>query len=280
MIDIGVNLTHKSFAGDLDAVLTRAWQADISAMLVTGTDLSVSTDALTLCERYAPLQRLYCTAGVHPHHADIIHQQPDWLMQLRALLLRAPDLVRSVGETGLDFNRNFSPRPTQIACFEAQIALAADTGLSLFVHDRDSQGLVGTLLDNQQQALTAAGVKTLVHCFTGNQAELEAHLAADRYIGITGWVADERRGQSLAALVPSIPLTRLLIETDAPFLVPRNMPQHRRYKRNEPAFLIWVARQLASLRQEPLALLQAATTANARTLLGLSAALEPGGAET
>lgn len=272
MIDIGVNLTHKSFATDLADVLRRAWDAGVSTMLLTGTDLTLSAQAAELCRQCAGLWpgKLYATAGVHPHHAGEVVTRSDWLDELRALHQLHADRIRAVGETGLDFNRNFSTRQDQITCFEAQIALATELRQPLFVHDRDSDGLTGDLLNNQQRELVAADSQVVVHCFTGTASELDTHLSADRYIGITGWVADERRGQDLAALVPRIPDDRLLIETDAPYLMPRNHPDHRRQRRNEPANLIWVARRIAELRGVSLSDLQTQTAENARRLFRLS----------
>ncbi len=265
MFDIGVNLLHPQFDADRNAVLARAWQAGVEHLVITGTDLRGSAAAADfIAAAPAPTaRRLSCTAGIHPHDAAAA---PDgWLDELKALAGR-PEVV-AVGETGLDFNRDFSPRPVQQALFRAQLQLAADLDLPVFVHDRDAGATVAKCLD--ACASPAAGV--VVHCFTGNRPTLHRYLEMGCYIGITGWLCDRRRGEDLRGLVPEIPLDRLLVETDAPFLKPQNAAKSGpgRSGRNEPALLVWVIRQLATclgVAEEELA---AVTTANARRFFRL-----------
>src|SRR5262249_4358658 len=145
--------------------------------------------------------------------------------------------VRAVGECGLDFNRDFSPRPVQERWFAAQLALAAALDKPVFLHERDAHARFVAILKE------APPVRGVVHCFTGTRAELDVYLEMGLHIGITGWICDERRGAGLAALVRHVPLDRLLVETDAPFLVPRDLrprPAH-----NEPAFLPHIAQTVA-----------------------------------
>lgn len=254
MIDIGVNLTNHTFAADLDAVIARARAADVGPMIVTGTSVASSRAAVALCERYPML--LWCTAGVHPHDAAMV--VGDWLADLETLA--HAKCVRAIGETGLDFNRNYSPQSDQHTVFRAQLELAARLRLPVFVHDRDSAGAVASHLTEQRSALRAV----IVHCFTGTAAELDRYLELDCYVGITGWICDERRGTELAAIAARIPDDRLLIESDAPYLLPRTIQPRPRVHRNEPANLVWVARALAAARGQSLDHICQCTTANAR----------------
>jgi TatD DNase family protein len=263
LIDIGANLLDARFDADRDAVFARA-AAELTAMLITGTDLSTSLAAIDYCKNHSEeLQdnsitsaiRLGCTAGLHPHNAS----QLDAAMLAELSLAAAQPQVRAIGETGLDFNRNFSPPDAQRSAFAAQIEIAACTRLPLFVHDRDSNGAVADLLEASSQPLHGV----VIHCFTGTEAELMRYLAAGYSIGITGWDCDERRGASLRELVPLIPIEQLMIETDAPYLWPRTAPDKPARGRNEPCFLRWIAIELARLRRTTPEQMAAATTANA-----------------
>ena len=261
MIDIGVNLLHGQFDDDRDGVLDRAWQAGIEHIVVTGTDLAASADAAAFAAGHDP-GRLSATAGIHPHDAQ--HAPQDWLDRLEALCRQ--DAVVAVGETGLDFNRNFSPPDDQLRLFEAQTRLAARLGLPLFVHDREASDAVAGVL--AAEADFSAGV--VVHCFTGNGEALSRYLALGCWIGITGWICDDRRGRDLRGLVPEIPLDRLMVETDAPFLRPANAPRDGHGRRNEPALLPWVIETLAACRGEAPDALAAATAENARRFFRLA----------
>lgn len=256
-IDIGVNLTDRRFAADRDAVLARAFAAGVEHVVITGTDIEHSSAAIAACG--AAPARLSCCVGVHPHVAASV--APDFAATLRALA--GSTAVRAIGETGLDYDRDFSPRPVQRAVFAAQLELAAALRLPVFVHDRASAGDVARIIAEHRQAL----VGVVVHCFTGSESELHALLALDCHIGITGWVCDERRGTELARLVPAIPENRLLLETDAPWLVPRTL--RPRPQRNEPALLPEIGRVVAALRGCSVETLAAATTANARRFFRL-----------
>jgi TatD DNase family protein len=260
LIDIGANLTHDSFDADRDAVLARAASAGVARIIVTGTSVTSSAQAAALCE--ARPTTLYATAGVHPHHAADFDEHT--AAALRSLL-RNPAFV-AVGECGLDFFRDYSPRPAQRRAFEAQLELAAALGKPVFLHQRDAHDEFVALLGPVRDRL-AGGV---AHCFTGGPTELTAYLDLDLYVGVTGWVCDERRGSELRAAVPHIPLARLLIETDAPYLLPRDLTPKPQSRRNEPQFLAHVLERVAALRNEPVDALAAATTANAERLFGLA----------
>jgi TatD DNase family protein len=253
-------LTHESFAADRDAVLARAAAAGITRIVVTGTSVTSSAQAAALCAAHPGM--LTATAGVHPHHASELDAHTQGA--LRRLLL--DDAFVAVGECGLDYFRDYSPRDTQRRAFAAQLELAAELQKPVFLHQRDAHTDFVAMLEPLRASL-AGGV---AHCFTGGPKELEAYLALDLYVGVTGWVCDERRGAELRAAVPLIPRDRLLLETDAPYLTPRDLMPKPKTRRNEPKFLTHVLERVAALRDEPAAEVARATTANAERLFGLN----------
>jgi TatD DNase family protein len=265
LIDIGINLAHESFDHDREQVIAAARAAGVEAMIVTGTSVEGSTRAAALAAGLPGY--LYSTAGIHPHDASDF--SPDSLPPLRALAQQAQ--VVAIGETGLDFNRDFSPRPQQEQAFAAQLALAAETGLPVFLHQRDAHERFLAILKEQRGALS----RGVVHCFTGSREELHDYLDLDMYIGITGWVCDERRGLHVQELLPDIPADRLMLETDAPYLLPRNMQPKPRGRRNEPAFLPWVLRLVAERLGLEEAELAQRSTDNARRFFALPESASP-----
>lgn len=259
LIDIGANLTHESFDRDRDAVLERARAAGVAQLVVTGASREHSPLALQLAQQHPGV--LYATAGVHPHHAVEYTAECD--AELRALHAHAE--VVAVGECGLDYFRDFSPRPAQHRAFERQLQLAVDTGKPLFLHQRDAHADFMALMRQFDGKLGPA----VVHCFTGSREELFDYLDRDWYIGITGWLCDERRGAHLRELVKHIPAERLMIETDAPYLLPRTLKPTPKDRRNEPAFLAHIVEELARDRGEDVATVAAASTAAARAFFRL-----------
>jgi TatD DNase family protein len=259
LIDIGANLTHDSFDRDRDAVLQRAREAGIVQMVITGASREHSPKALELAQAHPGF--LFATAGLHPHHAVEYTAECD--AEMRALL--AHDEVVAVGECGLDYFRDFSPRPAQRRAFEQQLQIAADTRKPLFLHQRDAHDDFVAMLKNFEGRLGPA----VVHCFTGTRGELFEYLDRDWYIGITGWLCDERRGQHLRELVPHVPANRLMIETDAPYLLPRTLRPMPKDRRNEPAFLAHIVGELARDRGEPIETAAANSTAAARAFFRL-----------
>ncbi len=259
LIDIGANLTHDSFDVDREAVLVRAASAGVRRIVVTGPSVTSSVQAAALCD--ARPDMLFATAGVHPHHAADFDAHTT--AALRSLLA-SPKLV-AVGECGLDFFRDYSPRDAQRHAFAAQLELAAAVDKPVFLHQREAHEDFVALLAPMRSRL-AGGV---AHCFTGGPPELAAYLELDLHIGITGWVCDERRGAELRAAVPAIPLDRLLVETDAPYLLPRDLSPKPKDRRNEPQFLPHVLARVAALMNRPVELVAEATTANAERLFGL-----------
>jgi TatD DNase family protein len=259
LVDIGANLTHESFHHDRDAVLARARAAGVLQMVVTGASAQGSEGALALALRHPGV--LYATAGVHPHHAASYSAETDALLRD---LARAPGVV-AVGEAGLDYFRDFSPRPAQHFAFEQQLQIAMDTGKPLFAHQRDAHEDFIAIVKPLRHRLG----RVVVHCFTGERRELFQCLDLDLDIGITGWICDERRGSHLVELAPSIPAARLMIETDAPYLLPRDLPRKPANRRNEPAFLAHVCAAIAHARGEHVQDLAASSTATAREFFGL-----------
>ena len=259
-IDIGVNLTHAQFSRDRDAVVERAEAVGVAAMVVTGTSERGSEAAVALARRRPGY--LYATVGVHPHNAK--ECDGGTLDRMRDLLAR-PEAV-AVGECGLDYNRDFSPRPVQDRWFEAQVALACELGRPLFLHERDAHARLVEILRPSRERFPAA----VVHCFTGTDEELDAYLAMDLHIGITGWICDERRGRHLRDLVGRIPLDRLMVETDAPFLLPRDLEPQPGGRRNEPCHLPHVVREVARCMGRDAGEVAEATTRTARRFFGLT----------
>ncbi|AGY91932.1 hypothetical protein SPICUR_04770 [Spiribacter curvatus] len=267
LIDIGVNLTHARFNGDRDAVIERASAAGVAGMVLTGVNIAESESAIALANAWPNV--MVATAGVHPHHAD---QWSNTAAKSLEALIEQPSTV-AVGETGLDYNRDFSPRSDQRAAFVAQLEIAATTQSPVFLHQRDADADFLAILREHRAALPAV----VLHCFTGDQALLEACLALDVHIGITGWVADERRGAELRRCVPRIPADRLMIETDAPFLLPRNLPDPPAKRRNEPAFLPHVLEAVAALHDESATRLAESTAATSRSFFRLTGKARSGG---
>jgi TatD DNase family protein len=259
LLDIGANLTHDSFDPDRDAVLQRAREAGVAQMVVTGASREHSPKALALARKHPG--ELYATAGVHPHHASEYTAECD--AEMRALLSHAE--VVAVGECGLDYFRDFSPRPAQRRAFEQQLQIAVDTRKPLFLHQRDAHADFMATMRNFGGRLGAA----VVHCFTGTREELFDYLDQDWHIGITGWLCDERRGQHLRELVRNIPANRLMIETDAPYLLPRTVRPAPSHRRNEPMYLAHIVEELARDRGEEVAVTAANSTATAREFFRL-----------
>ena len=261
LIDIGVNLTHDSFDPDRQEVLDRAAAVGVTRMIVTGTSATASAQSAELATTHAGL---YATAGVHPHHASELDRHTiDMLRELA----RQPRVV-AIGECGLDFYRNFSPPAAQERAFAAQLELAADCGLPVFLHQRDAHPQFTSILQEHRKSL-AGGV---AHCFTGGPAELDAYLELDLHIGITGWLCDERRGAALRDALPLLPLDRLLLETDAPYLLPRHLDAKPRNRRNEPAFLPHVLGAVAAALGLSAETVARAATENTERLFGLAPA--------
>jgi TatD DNase family protein len=263
LIDIGINLAHDSYDDDRVAVLERARTAGIVQMIVTGSSFESSARAIDLA--HAHPGRLFATAGVHPHHAGELTAEAT--SELEALA--RDSAVVAVGECGLDYFRDFSPRATQQQALHRQLDLALRLGKPVFLHQRDSHADFSAILREH-----ASAWRGVAHCFTGSAEELACYLGLGLAIGVTGWICDERRGTHLVPLMPRIPAERLLLETDGPYLLPRTLQPKPASRRNEPAYLPQIAAAVAHARGETLESLARSSTAAARTLFRLPE--EPG----
>lgn len=252
LIDIGANLTHDSFRQDFDDVLARASAHGVGRMIVTGASREGSEHALVLAR--ASGGRLFATAGVHPHHAIDYDDHTDEVLRH----LAAEPEVRAVGETGLDYNRNYSPREVQRDVFERQLAIAVEVGKPLFLHQRDAHHDFLAILKRYRDRVPGV----VVHCFTDTGEALRDYLDLDCHIGITGWICDERRGAHLRELVKLIPADRLMLETDSPYLLPRTLRPMPKDRRNEPMYLAHIRDEVAKDRGETR---EAVTEASTRT---------------
>ncbi|MGG1556248.1 TatD family hydrolase [Paenibacillus ferrarius] len=257
LIDIGVKLMHRSFQQDREQVVDKAAANGVAPLVITGTSLRSSQEAARYAGRYPG--KLYATAGVHPHDAKSCDGET--LTKLEALAA-LPQVV-AIGECGLDYNRDFSPRDVQRKWFAEQVQLAVRLDMPLFLHEREAfPDFIGILKERAVQ-------KAVVHCFTGSSAELKAYLERGWHIGITGWICDERRGKHLKELVRMIPLDRLMLETDAPFLTPRDLKEKPMDGRNEPAILPHILQAVARCVGKAEKEVAEVTTATARAFFGI-----------
>ena len=259
LIDIGANLAHDSFDDDRGDVLRRAAAAGVSRIVVTGSSDESNEKAARLAQDHPGV--LWSTAGVHPHHAADYTAGSDALIRR----LAAEGRIVAVGECGLDYFRNFSPRDAQLSAFRAQLDIAADTGLPVFLHQRDAHDDFVEVLEPMLPKLSRA----VAHCFTGEHESLREYLAMGLYIGVTGWICDERRGTHLKEIVPAVPDDRLMIETDAPYLLPRTIRPKPPTRRNEPMYLPEVLRVVAEARGQSEEHVADVTTRNAERFFEL-----------
>lgn len=282
IVDIGANLTNKKFSRDLDQVIQRARDAGVTKIMVTGTSLHSTKEALRLTRLYP--NTLYSTAGIHPHDAK--SWEEDTYSELESVA-RCTECV-AVGECGLDFNRNFSPPDVQISVFEKQVELACKLGKPLFLHERDAHTQMVHILQSNIDRLPAC----VIHCFTGTKEEARVYLEMGCYIGLTGYLWKDKSENGVRKLLEegAIPLDKLLVETDAPFMYPNTraskLPQHikdcltersvtflQRYctfQRNEPCSLPVTIEMIAAYMNKTAEEVALATTFNALKVFGLS----------
>lgn len=263
-IDIGINLINRQFEGEIDDIIQDALEQDVTKMILTGTSVRSSQASAEIAKQYPGV--LYSTAGIHPHDAKSFNSQSIAALQK---LVAQPQVV-SVGECGLDFDRDFSPKPVQEECYRAQLELAITVQKPLFLHERAAfQRFVAITQEYVSQMPPA-----VVHCFTGTLAEAKTYLDMGFYLGFTGAVSDVKRFAALKEVVAYVPLDRLMIETDAPFMLPKNVPanQLKKYheRRNEPAFLPYVAGTIAHYKGLRLHQVATETTANATRFFSLT----------
>ena len=259
LVDIGANLAHDSFDDDRDAVMQRAADAGVARIVVTGSSDDSNVRAAALAEASGGM--LFSTAGVHPHHASDYTDASDALIRS----LASKDVVVAIGECGLDYFRNFSPRDAQLDAFRRQLDIAKEYGLPVFLHQRDAHDDFIEVLEPALPDLSRA----VAHCFTGEGESLHEYVALGLYIGITGWICDERRGRHLHDIVSIIPDDKLLIETDAPYLLPRTIQPKPKTRRNEPAYLTEVLKAVAQARGQSEEHVAQITTENATRFFAL-----------
>ncbi len=257
LFDSHCHLDDSSYKNDLETVIKRANAAGLKAMMVVGTGLDSSRRAIEISHMF---DGLYASVGIHPHDAE--HCDEAKLAQLKQL---AQDpRVKAWGETGLDFNRMYSPREDQERWFIRQLEISSEMGLPVIFHERDTHGRFFEML-NTHWGRHRSGV---VHCFSGNDSELDAYLALGLFIGVTGIVTIKSRGEALRQLVRLIPAERLVVETDAPYLTPT--PERNKHRRNEPAFVRTVLLKLAQVREEAPEQLAQTVWNNACRLYGIT----------
>ena len=257
-IDIGANLTSKKFKNDLENVLAESAAAGLSQIVLTGSSEQNSVESSKICQRHPGF--LYSTAGIHPHDASTY--DPVRTTKTLEDLFRL-DHVVAVGECGLDFNRDFSPRDKQRDCFAAHLELASNNGLPLFLHERDAFDTFYSMMKEARGQISRA----VVHCFTGSLENAKAYLDLDLHLGISGWICDERRGKHLRDVVKEIPVNRLMLETDCPYLAPRDY--RPRISRNEPKYLPHILKTVAECRGQPAKELAAEILKTTKSFFGI-----------
>jgi TatD DNase family protein len=251
LADSCFNLTHESFEKDFDQVLSNAKANNVHYLF---SPSSKESEIDTLLKHSETIDNLYIGIGIHPHYASELKPKTfDRLLQYAK-----HHKVKAIGETGLDYYRNFQSPDVQKKCFEMHLELASEVNLPVFLHHRESFQDFYPILKNYINKIP----QSIVHCFTGTEKELESFLELDLYIGITGWVCDLNRGKELRRLVMNIPNNRLLIETDAPYLIPKNLNPKPKMNRNEPMYLKNILLDIADLRMQDANKLAKATTQN------------------
>ncbi|MFH2218236.1 MAG: TatD family hydrolase [Pseudomonadota bacterium] len=257
LFDSHCHLEDRAYDRDRDSVVKRMRKAGVAGAMIIGVTRQRSIEAVSLAES---LPGCYASVGIHPHDAKSCDEST---LAFLADLAKSPK-VRAWGEIGLDFNRMFSSRTDQEKWCIRQLEIADTLGLPVIFHERDSNGRLVEILKDHRDKLKKNGV---VHCFSGDDNELKQYLDLGIYIGITGIVTLKGRGEALRQLVPRIPVDRLLVETDAPFLTPA--PEINRTRRNEPAFVRSVLLKLAAVRNEAPDLLAGTVWGNTCRLFGI-----------
>jgi len=257
-IDIGINLTNKQFNNEHEEIINRALDNGVEQMILTGTSVRGSKECAEIAEDYPEI--LFSTAGIHPHDAKSFNNES--INELRKLLKQ--DQVISVGECGLDFDRDFSPRPIQEKCYRAQLELAIEVDKPLFLHERSAFKRFNEIIDEYLSKLPEA----VVHCFTGTLEEAKTYLDKGFYLGFTGAISDDKRFKHLEDVIKYVPLDRMMIETDAPFMLPKNMPRTQN-RRNEPSYLPYVAQTIAKLKKVSISEVADETTEVARKFFSI-----------
>ena len=250
--DIACNFTNERFDKDLDEVINRAKTNKITKFGLICSRLSDLDRLLEIYNQYS--KDMFFTIGVHPHHANEINDK--YLKNLKEAVIN--NNPHAIGETGLDFFRNLSTYDEQIYAFEEQIKIAIDTNKPLFLHQRDSHDDFIKILKKYSSDIS----KAVVHCFTGTQQQLDDYLELDCYIGVTGWICDKKRNVELRKTIKNIPLEKLMVETDCPYLIPKNLVEKPKNNRNEPTNLNHIINEIAVLMEIDIDILRKQTFKN------------------
>ncbi len=237
--DIGANLTHESFDNDFMTVIELAKLNNVKKICITSTSIEDTKVSLKLLEN--DQEFFITTCGVHPHYADTFKESN--IDEIKKLSKHPA--VKAIGETGLDLNRNYSKKENQIFCFKSHIEVAQELNLPLFLHQRDAHKDFMNCFNHINLKVNA-----VVHCFTGDKKEFYEYLDKGFWIGFTGWICDPIRGKHMIDLIANMPLDRIMIETDSPYLLPKNLKVKGR--RNEPQFIVEVAKKIACLQKKSL----------------------------
>ena len=240
VFDIACNFTSERFDNDLDEVIERAIKNNITKFGLICSRIDDFPKLINIYNNYS--DSFNFTIGIHPHHANELNEE--YLIKLKDLVIR--NSPHAIGETGLDFFRNLSTYEEQIYAFEEQIKIAISLNKPLFLHQRDSHEDFIKILRKYSSEIN----KSVVHCFTGTQAQLDDYLELDCFIGVTGWICDEKRNVELRNTIKNIPLSKLMIETDSPYLIPKDLAEKPKNNRNEPKNLNHIASTIALLMGE------------------------------
>ena len=237
--DIACNFTSERFDNDIDKVIDRAMSNKITKFGLICSRLSDIDRLIEIYNKYS--EDMFFSIGVHPHHANEVNDE--YLKKLKEIIrINEP---HAIGETGLDFFRNLSTYEEQIFAFEEQIQIAINLNKPLFLHQRDSHDDFIKILKKYSSNIN----KAVVHCFTGTQEQLDDYLELDCYIGVTGWICDKKRNVELRKTIKNIPLSKLMVETDSPYLIPKDLADKPKNNRNEPSNLNHIVSEIALLMQ-------------------------------
>ena len=256
LADSCFNINHECFKIDLGDILDAANNVGVEYFFCPASKEKEIEDLINLSESYQ--KNIFCSIGIHPHNASDL--KPNTIENLKKYL--GNQHVKAIGEIGLDYYRNFQSPEIQKKCFNAFLELASTNQYPVFLHHREAFSDFYPMIKN----CIGEVPDSIVHCFTGTKSELKKFLDLGLYIGITGWICDPKRGADLREIIKYIPLDRLLIETDAPYLVPKNMVNKPRNNRNEPLFLEHIANDISELLNIDKALLAEETTNNFKKL--------------
>lgn len=244
MIDAGVNLCSKQFNNYHDTLIEHAKEAGLNGFITISNSHKEWKQNLNLIRQYSNDQfKIYMTIGIHPHNAKEV--TTDNVYDELTQLVQSNSCIVAIGECGLDYDRNFSPKSKQIEVFKKHIELSLLLNKPLYLHERDAHDdFYNTLLEYKNNC---ANLKGIVHCFTGKKEHMMKYIELGLYIGITGWICDKRRNHDLVEAVKDLDLNKLILETDAPWLIPFEYSKHWNTKRNQPDAIYYVSSVLSNI---------------------------------